>query len=576
MRGRIGKVAAAGVLLAAGLAQAGQTVFRRGMDRVSSLDPAMASSLYAARAVQLVYETLLEYDYRARPYRLIPGLAARLPEVHSNGCVYVLTLHPEARFQPDPCFGPDGSGRPRGRPVTAEDVVFSLKRLADRRLASPGSWLMEDAVAGMRAFAEASETGPATDYGLPVNGLRATGGRTVRIELTRPMHQFVWYLAMAYTAVVPHEAVRCYGADFGCRAVGTGPYRLTGWKRNHQMTYTRDPDWRGWREGPAAVGVPDGMVPFDRVEYRVIDDVSTQWLCFLAGELDFLGEVSRDNWDVVVDASGGLAEPLRRRGVNLFAMPTLEVAYVGINMEDPVLGGNRALRQALNCAFDRAAWVRFFNNRAVPCDGPVPPGTEGRLETPFPYAYNLEKARALLREAGYPDGTDPRTGRRLVLNLDLGRTSQDIRESTELMVAFLAQVGIALKPQYHNWPAFLRRLSERQSQMFRIGWVGDYPDAENFLQLFYSRNVSPGPNRTNYVNPEFDRLYEAACAAGDASGRNRHWAAAQRLIREECPWIFLSYAKAYSLCNPSVLHYAASDFPYGTEKYLRTRAGRTR
>ncbi|HRU20382.1 MAG TPA: ABC transporter substrate-binding protein, partial [Kiritimatiellia bacterium] len=215
-----------------------------------------------------------------------------------------------------------------------------------------------------------------------------------------------------------------------------------------------------------------------------------------------------------------------------------------------------------------------FNNRAVPCDGPVPPGTEGRLETPFPYAYDLDKARALLREAGYPDGMDPRTGRRLELNLDLGRTSQDIRESTELMVSFLAQVGIALKPQYHNWPAFLRRLSERRSQMFRIGWVGDYPDAENFLQLFYSRNVSPGPNRTNYVNPEFDRLYEAACAAEDAAGRNRHWAAAQRLIREDCPWIFLSYAKAYSLCNPSVLYYMPSDFPYGTEKYLRTRAER--
>jgi len=573
MRGRIGNVAA-GVLLAAGLAQAGPTVFRRGMDRVSSLDPAMASSLYAARAVQLVYETLLEYDYRARPYRLIPGLATHLPEVQSNGCVYVFTLHPEARFQADPCFGPDGSGPPRGRPVTAEDVVFSLKRLADRRLASPGSWLVEDVIAGMRAFAETSETGSATDYGRPVSGLRAVDERTVRIELTRPMHQFIWYLAMAYTAVVPHEAVRCYGTDFGSRAVGSGPYRLTDWKRNHQMSYTRDSEWRGWRSGAAAIDASDGTVPFDRVEYRVIDDVSTQWLCFLAGELDFLGEVSRDNWDVVVDAAGGLTEPLRRRGVTLFAMPTLEVAYVGINMEDPVLGKNRALRQALNCAFDRAAWVRFFNNRAVPCDGPVPPGTEGRLETPFPYAYDLDKARALLREAGYPDGMDPRTGRRLELNLDLGRTSQDIRESTELMVSFLAQVGIALKPQYHNWPAFLRRLSERRSQMFRIGWVGDYPDAENFLQLFYSRNVSPGPNRTNYVNPEFDRLYEAACAAEDAAGRNRHWAAAQRLIREDCPWIFLSYAKAYSLCNPSVLYYMPSDFPYGTEKYLRTRAER--
>ena len=548
----------------------GEAVFRRSMDRVSSMDPADASSLYAARAVQLTYETLLEIDYRARPYRLIPGLAEALPEVQSNGRAYVIRLQSEARFQPHPCFGADVAGRLRGRPVVADDVVFSLKRLADRRVASPGSWLVADVIEGMRAFSEASATGDVTDYTVPVVGLTALDAQTVKIVLTRPMHQFVWYLAMCYTAVVPHEAVTAYGDDFGSHAVGTGPYRLAEWRRNHQMTFTRDPAWRGWREGPAAWAKGDKAVPFDSVVYRVIDDVSTQWLCFLSGELDFLGEVSRDNWDVVIDGSGGLAEPLRRRGITLYAIPTLEVAYIGINMDDPVLGPNRALRQALNCAFDSAAWVRFFNNRAVVCDGPVPPGTAGRLETPFPYASDLEKAKALLRAAGYPEGIDPKTGKRLELTLDLGRTSQDIRESTELMVSFLARVGIALKPQYHNWPTFLRRVSGRQSQMFRIGWVGDYPDAENFLQLFYGKNVSPGPNRTNYVNPAFDRLYEAACAATDEAERNRYWAQAQELVREECPWVFLHFQKAYSLCQARVRNYVPSDFPYGSEKYLRT------
>jgi len=288
--------------------------------------------------------------------------------------------------------------------------------------------------------------------------------------------------------------------------------------------------------------------------------------------LDFLGEIARDNWDVVIDGTGGLSESLRQRGITLYSMPTLEVAYVGINMEDAVLGANRKLRQALNCALDGAAWVRFFNNRAVVCDGPVPPGTAGRLKTPFPYASDLDKAKALMREAGYPEGVDPKTGKRLALTLDLGRTSQDIRESTELMVSFFARVGIELKPQYHNWPTFLRRVSRRQSQMFRIGWIGDYPDAENFLQLFYSKNVSPGPNRSNYVNPAFDRLYEAACAATDECERNRYWAKAQELVREDCPWIFLHFLKTYSLCSPRVKEYVPSDFPFGSEKYLRMAA----
>lgn len=564
----------AAALAAVPASPAGGPAFRRSMERVPSLDPALCSSLCSAHAVQLVYEPLLDIDYLARPYRLIPRLAAEMPRPGPDGKTYRIRLRPDIRFQPDPCFGTDASGRPRGRAVTAEDAAFSLKRLADAKVSSPGSWLVLDSIAGMRAFHERSKSPAPTDYALPVAGLRVPDALTLEISLARPLHQFLWYLAMGYTAVVPREAVMRYGADFGSRAVGTGPYRLAEWRRNHRMVYTRDPAWPGWRTGPAAIrpAAAAAGAPFDRIVYSVIDDASTQWLCFLAGELDFLGEISRDNWDVVVDASGGLSEKLRERGVTLHSIPALEVAYVGINMDDPVLGPNKALRQALNCALDAPAWARFFNNRVIPCDGPVPPGTAGRLEAPFPYSANLEKARALLHRAGYPDGIDPKTGRRLELTLDLGRTSQDIRESTELLVSFFARAGIALVPQYHNWPAFLRLVAQRRSQMFRIGWIGDYPDAENFLQLFYGKNASPGPNRCNYANPAFDRLYEAACAEPSPEARDEIWRRAQAIVREDCPWIFLHFRKAYSLCGPRVKNYVPSDFPFGAERFLRTPA----
>lgn len=549
-------------------------VYRRSMERVASLDPANASSLYAARAVQLVYETLLEYDYSERPYRIVPGVAESLPEISEDGRVYVVKLRPEACFHPHPCFGVDSNGEPVGRGVRASDVVFSLKRLADRKVASPGAWLVEDEIRGMRGFANQSSGVEPTDYSIEVEGLQAVDEHTLRIELVKPLHVFIYYLAVAYSSIVAPEAVAFYGSDFGAHSVGSAAYRLGVWRRNHQITFERVEEWWGWSKGAAELKSGGGR-PFDVIDYRMIDDSSTQWLCFLSSELDFLGEIARDNWDAVIGAEGELSADLIARGIRLYTMPMLEVAYIGINMDDPVLGKNRALRQALNCAFDSDSWLRFYNNRALCADGPLPPGVAGRVESEFGYHYNLEKAQRLLTEAGYPGGIDPESGRRLELTIDLGRTSQDVRESVELMVAYMARVGVVLTPQFHNWPVFLKRLSNRQSQMFRIGWVGDYPDAQNFMQLFYSRNVSPGPNRTNYVNPEFDRLYEAACTAHDEGERLVLWQQAQEVIREDCPWVFLHYQKAYSLCGPRVENYVPSDFPYGAEKFLRV-GGRVR
>ncbi|MDD2600657.1 MAG: ABC transporter substrate-binding protein [Kiritimatiellae bacterium] len=545
--------------------------FCRMLERVASMDPAQASSVYSSQAVQMCYETLLEFDYHNRPYRLIPALAQSLPEINSNATVYVFRINPNACFHADPCFGIDASGALKGRPVVAEDLVYSLKRLADRKVSSPGSWLVDDTIKGMRAFVDASMGSAPTDYSMEIAGLKALDAHTLQIELTQPKQQFVWYFAMGYTAAVPHEAVDYYGAGFGNHAVGTGAYQLESWRRNHQMSFARKESWHGWRTGPAAFDPAGEMVPFDRVVYRVIEDVSTQWLCFLSGELDFLGSITRDNWDVVVNADGELDESLRDRGIKISSILAMEVYYIGLNMDDPVLGNNRKLRQALNCAFDSARWVRFFNNRALPCDGPVPPGIAGRLETPFAYEFNLEKARQLLSEAGYPDGIDPQTGKRLVLTLDLGRTSQEIRESTELLVSFYDKIGISLQPHFQNWPVFLQRISNRQSQMFNIGWIADYPDAENFMQMFYGKNVSPGPNRTNYINPELDQLYEKAGSTTDEAQRNRIWEAAQEIVREDCPWIFVYYRKTYTLNNDRLFNYQPTDFPYGAEKYYRRR-----
>jgi ABC-type transport system substrate-binding protein len=557
-------------LLLAPLALPADEVFRRHLDRVNSMDPANADSVPASRAVSLVYETLLEYDYTARPYRLIPGVALALPEVSSNR--YVFHLDPAARFAPDPCFGLDPTGLPRDRAVKASDFIYGLMRLADRKLSSSGAWLVMENIRGMRDFATRSAGREPTDYRRIPEGLSAPDDQTLCIELTRPFPQFLWLLAMSYSAAVPPEAVARYGSGFSEHPVGSGPYRLHSWRRNYEMIFTRNPAWRGWGKGPAAIA-PGADRPFERIVYRIMDDPATRWLAFLSGELDFLGEISRDNWDAVVDDQTNLRPELARQGLHLTGMPTMEIGYIGCNMQDPVLGPNKKLRQALNCAFDAPAWEKFLNHRVVRADGAVPPGADGYAREPFAYTFDLARAKQLLTEAGYPEGRNPQTGRRLTLTLDLGQTTQEAREAAELLAAFFARVGIELKPQFQTFPAFLRRVASKETQLFRLGWVGDYPDAENFLQLFYSRNHAPGPNHCQYSNPDFDRLYEEACTTGDEARRRELYRQMQAILREDCPWLFLHVPRAYSLHPERLRRYTPHDFPYGMEKYLRFTPG---
>jgi len=504
------------------------------LERVASMDPVFTDSVPNSRAVMLAYEALLEVDYDARPYRLKPG-ACDLPEVSADRLTYTFRLRDGIRFQDDPCF-PDG----KGRAATAEDIVYSLNRLRDPKNASTGKWTM--------------------DY---VKDMKAVDARTVVITLTKPFHVFPWFMAMAYASIVPREAVEKYGKEFGKRAVGTGPYRLTEWWRNYRMVFTRDASWHGWAE----IGNP---APYDKIEYAVVTDPSTQWLMFLGKELDILRGVDRNNWDAVVDKDGNLVPGLAAQGVRLLSAPTLQVAYVGINMNDPLLGKNKKLRQALNCAFNAAEWKRFMNDRVEPADGPLPPGVDGRLETPFAYAYNVEKAKKLLAEAGFPGGIDPSTGKRLTIPITLGRADQGAREEVELLQGFYDRVGIKLEAQYMTWAAYLDAVNNGQTTLFMLGWVGDYPDAESFLQLFHSKNCASS-NHSNYRNPEFDKCYDEAMAATTPEARCAAWARAQEILREDCPWIYLHYLKAYSILWDRVDNYRITDFPYGAERYFRAR-----
>lgn len=483
-------------------------VFTRPMERVVSLDPIRAQTVYDSHAVALVYETPLEVDYVARPYRLARGLCD-LPEVSADGLVYTFRLAAD-----------------RDQRIAADDVVRSLDRLRDSANASPGAWTMKT-----------------------VEGIFALDAETFAVRLKRRSHVFPWMMAMPYAAVILPDGS------------GTGPYRLERWRKNHEMVFAKNPLWRGWAVRPDNV--------FDEVRYLVVNDPSTRWLMFLKGQLDMLGEIDRDNYDAVVGRDGMLNPRLAKQGIKLLCSPNLQVRYIGFNMRDRVVGKNRKLRQALSAAFDFPAWREYLNNRVDLADGPVPPGVDGRLEEPPAFPFDLLRARQLIAEAGYPGGIDPETGRRLVLTLSIGRPTQDSRETGELLASFFAKIGVKLELQFSTWASFVKAVDEARVQLYMMGWVGDYPDAENFLQLFYSGNRSPGPNHSCYENAAFDAAFEAAMAAPDAVSRNEFWRRCQRIVREDCPWIFTHFPQTCVIVSPKVQNYIPGDFPYGEEKHLQ-------
>jgi oligopeptide transport system substrate-binding protein len=545
--------------------------------RIQGFDPARAGDVASSMMIARMYEGLLQYSYLKRPYQVEPLLAEAMPEVSANGLVYTFKIRKGIFFQDDPCF-PGG----QGRELTAQDFVYAVKRVADIKNASSGYWAFNGRIVGLDEFRASTGGAGPTDYDAVVEGLRALDDRTLQITLTGPYPQLLWILAMHYTFAVPREAVEFYGDNFVNHPVGTGPFILHKWKRNYRIEFVRNPAWaetgrielypaEGTAEDRAAGLLDDAgrPIPFlDRIVQYVVDDPATAWMMFLSGHFSFSG-ISRDNWDVVITPGKGLVKELKEQEIELISSPTLDLFYIGFNMDDPVVGKNKKLRQALCCAYDPEVMVQYYNGRITPVYGPVPDPLAGFKPEPTAYSYDPEKAKKLLAEAGYADGIDPETGRRLELTLELGSAAGDTRQYIDLLIDMFDRIGVVLTPGYNNWPSFLDKMDRRQAQMFQLGWVADYPDPENFLQLFHSANVSPGPNHANYVNPEFDKLYEKMRVLLPGEEKNRLCEQMADLIIEDCPWIFMHQPMSYALVHNWLKNYSAHAFPYGMSKYRR-------
>lgn len=539
--------------------------------RIASLDPVMAADTASQSVICAFYDTLLQYRYsRDGGYVLEPSMLKSMPEISADLKTYTCELRSDLYFADGPPF----AGQDRAaRRITSKDVVFSLLRLADPHVRSPGYWVIRGRIAGLEKFRTRAGALPEGDfraYEEGVEGLEIVSDTVFRIHLAEPNPRFHYSLALPYCAVVSRTVVTYYGKDFARNPLGSGPFLLARWEPDYVMEMVRNPDFRHetYAQAPEERDRKTPLPFADRITCYLVKQPLSSWLMFLQGELDYYA-LDADHFESVVDAGGHLSETLTDRGISLLHAPQLETNYIGFNFADPLLASNRELRIAVTLAFDKKMRVAHSSGRFIPAYGVIPPGTPGELtkdEVPYPDR-NLEEAKKHLAKAGYPDGIDPRTGRPLELTFDQTGSDTFYRQTAELFAEDLRGLGIVLKPEFNTKPRFFQKLNTGNVQLFRLSWTGDYPDAENFLQLFYGPNAG-SCNRVSYRDSAYDAMYEEILSMPDSPARTEKYRKMARYLTEQCPWIFETHPSAFILTHRWLRHYIPHDFGFNRWKYL--------
>ncbi len=541
-------------------------------EKIKGLDPIYADDLYAGTQVSQVYEGLLQYHYLKRPYVLIPNLAESLPEVSQDGLTYTFHLKKGVLFQDDPSFK---KSQGKGREMTAEDVIYSFKRLADPRLSSSGWWLFDGKIMGLNEWHQSAMQVATTDYSQVVEGLKALDRYTVQIKLIQRSAQFLYSMAMPFTGIVPHEAIEEYGKEFINHAVGTGPYQLAEYSPNSKIVWVKSPTYRsevyplegsaGDQEAGLLEDAGKSLPLADKIVIQVFVERQPMWLNFLSGKLDTTA-IPKDNFSSAITPNKELSEEISSKGIRLTKSPSLDITHISFNMSDPLIGKNKLLRQALSLAYDEATFIDlFYNGRAIQAQGPIPPGISGYDPTfKNPYRqFNVAKAKELLAKAGYPEGKG-------LPNIEYVTTADSVgRQESEYLTKIMSTIGVTLKVNSYSWPQLQEAIKNKKAHLWSFAWSADYPDAENFLQVFYSKNASPGPNDSNYTNLQFDRLYEKSLTLSESAERTALYKKMVSLLVEDCPWIFRSHRLGYTLIQPWLKNYKSNDFDHGHYKYYR-------
>ncbi len=431
--------------------------------------------------------------------------------------------------------------------------------------------------------------------------MRVLSDRELELILDEPYPQIRFWLAMNFTSPVAWEAVAFYDGEagrdhFAEHPVGTGPFRIAHYDKRARIALEREPSWYGalYPGAPGTVYPGEGEpgdalrgfldagrvgkpLPFlDRIELRRDKEDIPAFTKFLQGYYDVSG-IPQESFDRMVH-EGALSPEMAALRMKLAVSVAPDISYLGFNMDDAVVGApagerGRKLRQAMSLVADVVEFKRIFTNgRGIPAQSPIPPsifGYDPDYRNPFRQV-DPERAAALLREAGYPGGLDPATGKPLHLSFDTGATDTRSLLTFQFWVDAWRRLGLDVEIAATSYNQFQDKVRRGAFQIFQWGWVADYPDPENFLFLLWSgmaRSKNGGPNTANFQDPAFDALFERMKARDDDAERLRLIHEMRGLLEEERPWIELYHREGYALYHGWVSPPKPAGLAFAVDKY---------
>ena len=495
--------------------QDSKKVFRYNQQNpITSLDPAFAKNQANMWGIDHLFNGLVYLD---DSLNIIPCLAKSWT-ISADGLAYTFHLNNNVYFHDNQCFT-----NGKGRKMVASDVVYSLNRIIDSTVNSTGSWIFKDRVQSQNPFAAADDS-------------------TFILRLEKPFRPMLGILTMQYCCIVPHEAVEFYKKDYRKNPVGTGAFVFKKWLENQGLFLIKNQNY--WEKDSLGQQLPY----LDGVRISFMPDRKTAYLEMMKGKLDYMVGIESSVVNELLTQDGEL-QPKQLGKIQLIKTPYLNSEYLGFNMNfkdrknDPL--SIKKVRQALNYGFDRELMLRTLRNSMgkPSISGFAPRGLPSFDANTEGYSFNPEKARQLLSEAGFPNGKGLPTIKLV--------TNKDYLDLCTFITRQWEELGVKVNVDVMETATMREQMAKGTAHFFRASWIADYPDAEDYYTVFYSKNPAP-PNYTQFNNPEFDRVYEAALRENDDPKRFELYHKMDKILIDEAPVIFLFYDESSRFAKANI------------------------